>query len=216
MHLGAGLRLAGRSQEAVTVLHRALRVCRAAGLENNVARVCAELGGAAADLGDPEEAARWYAECERVARSLGNETMLSLASLGHGTVARLRRDAAEARRRFTDALDVTWRAGMTTEAVAALTGLVAAQLDSGEIAEAAATLARAADAVRTVGEAGVRAGVLEQRARLALAEGQPGEAAALFAQASSLRHAAARPRTALEMRDIREAAVAPAGGSAAV
>ena len=207
MHLGAGLRLAGRTQEAVTVLHRALRVCRAAGLENNVARVYAELGGAAADVGDPEEALRWYAESEQVARSLGNDTMLSLASFGYGIVARLRRDPTEARRRFTDALDVTGRAGMVTEFVAALTGLAGAQLDSGDLGEAAATLARAAEAVPGVGEPAVRAGLLEQRARLALAHGQSADAEALLVQAGSLRGGAARLRTALDRRDVHEVAV---------
>ncbi|HEX2042878.1 MAG TPA: BTAD domain-containing putative transcriptional regulator [Acidimicrobiales bacterium] len=214
MHLGAGLRLAGRAEEAVTVLHRALRVCRAAGLENNVARVCAELGGAAADVGKTDDALRWYAECERVARSLGNDTMLSLASLGYGIVARLRRDPAEARRRFTEALEVTNHAAMVTESVTALTGLAAAQLDSDEASEAAVTLARACEAVRNVGEAGVRAGVLEQRARLALAAGRPAEAAALLDEASSLRDGAVRPRTAMERRDVQDAgALLGAGGA---
>jgi predicted ATPase/DNA-binding SARP family transcriptional activator len=207
MHLGAGLRLAGRTEEAVTVLHRALRVCRAAGLENNVARVYAELGGAAADVGNGEVALRWYGECEQVARSLGNDTMLSLASLGYGTVARLRRDPTAARRHFTDALEVTGRAAMVAESVAALTGLAAAHIDSGDLDDAAATLARASEAVRTVGDPGVRAGVLEQRARLALAQGQPADSAALLAEASSLRDGAVRPRTALESRDVHEVAV---------
>ncbi|MDQ3997444.1 MAG: tetratricopeptide repeat protein, partial [Gemmatimonadota bacterium] len=204
MHLGAGLRLAGRAQEAVAVLHRALAVCRAAGLENNVARVYAELGGAAADVGNTEEALGWYAECERVARSLGNETMLSLAWLGYGVVARLREDPGEARRRFTDALDVTSRAGMVTESVAALTGLAAAQLDSGDTEQAGATLARASDAAGNVGEAGVRAGVLEQRARLALGQGRRTEAAALLGEATSLRDRAVRPRPELERRDVEQ------------
>ncbi|HVE46850.1 MAG TPA: BTAD domain-containing putative transcriptional regulator [Acidimicrobiales bacterium] len=207
MHLGAGLRLAGRTEEAVTVLHQALVVCRAAGLENNVARVCAELGGAAADIGHTEEALHWYGECEQVARSLGNDTMLSLASLGYGIVARLRGDPAEAKRRFTDALEVTGRAAMASESVAALTGLAAAQLDSGDLEEASATLSRASGALGGVGEPGVRAGVLEQRARLAVAHGRPAAAAALLAEASSLRDGAVRPRTALESRDVDEVAV---------
>ncbi|MFP5370033.1 MAG: hypothetical protein ACLGI3_04705, partial [Actinomycetes bacterium] len=205
MHLGVGLRLAGRAEEAVAVLHRALRVCRAAGLENNVARVCTELAGAAADVGNTEDALRWYGECERVARSLGNDTMLSLAAIGYGTVARLRRDPAEASRRFGHAVEVTTRAGMVTESVLALTGLAAAQLDAGDVAGAATTLARAADAVRNVGEPGVRAGVLEQQARTALAQGRPEEADALLTQATNLRDRGARPRTALESRDVQEA-----------
>ncbi|MFP5319770.1 MAG: BTAD domain-containing putative transcriptional regulator [Acidimicrobiia bacterium] len=206
MHLGAGLRLAGRSQEAVEVLHRALAVCGAAGLENNVARVYIELGGTAADVGDAEEAERWYAEAERVARSLGNETMLSLAFLGYGVAARLRSDVAEARRRYSDALEVTSRAGMGTETAAALAGLAAAQLDAGAVAEAAATLGRGRDLIDSVGEGGVRAGFLEQRARLAAAQGHLAEATELLAEATSLRDAAARPRTALEARDFEELA----------
>jgi predicted ATPase len=206
MHLGAGLRLVGRPRDAVAVLDRALQVCRGAGLDNNVARVYAELGGAAADVGDTVEAERRYAECERVARSLANDTMLSLAWLGYGTVARLRRDDAGARKWFIDALEVTTRAEMVTHAVAAMAGLAAAQLDAGEFAEAAATLARAVDAAGEVGEAGVRAAVLEQRTRLALARSQHPEAAALLAEADHLREAARRPRSALETRDVEEAA----------
>ncbi len=216
MHLGAGLRLAGRAEEAVSVLHRALRVCRAAGLENNAARVYAELGGAASDVGNAEEAVRWHGECERVARSLGNDTMLSLASLGYGVVARLRRDPVEARCRFTEALEVTSRAGMVTESVVALTGLAAAQLDSGNEAEAAETLARAGEKVHGVGEAGVKAAVLEQQARLALAQRRPIEAATLLVEASSLRDGAVRPRTALEARDVQAVEAALEEGGPAI
>jgi predicted ATPase/DNA-binding SARP family transcriptional activator len=215
MHLGAGLRLVGRPRDAVAVLNRALQVCRAAGLENNVARVYAELGGAAADVGDAAEAERWYAECERVARSLANDTMLTLAWLGHGMVARLRRDAAGACKWFGDALEVTTQAGVVTQAVVAMAGLAAAQLDAGEVAEAAATLARAAHAAGEVGEAGVRAAVLEQRARLALARSHDSEAAALLAEAESLRQAARRPPSALQTRDVEEAAAGSAVTSVA-
>ena len=208
MHLGAGLRLAGRTQEAVSVLQRALEVCRAAGLDNNVARVFVELGGAAADVGGTDEALRFYAEAERVARSLGNDTMLSLASLGYGVVARLRREPAEARRRFLEALDVTSNAGMVTESVVALTGLAGAQLDAGDVADAATTLARASDTIGTIGDGGVRAGVIEQRARLALAERRPAVAATLLSEARSLRDRSARPPTTLERRDSQAVAAA--------
>ena len=207
MHLGAGLRLAGRPREAVEVLHRALEVCRAARLENNVARVCAELGGAAADVGDTPAAARWYGECERVARELGNETMLTLAWLGHGTVARLRGEPSEAARRFADAVDIATRAGTVTAAVTALTGLAAAQLDAGDAEAAAASLDRASEVAGEVTEAAVTAALLEQRARLAAVRGEHDEAAALVADATARRQAAARPRSALERRDVEASEV---------
>ena len=202
MHLGAGLRLAGRPAEAVEILHRALAVCRAARLENNVARVCAELGGAAADVGDADEAHRWYAECEQVARGLANDTMLTLAWLGYGSVARLRGDASEAGRRYADAVEVASRAEVAPQAVMALTGLAAARLDEGDLTTAAAALSRAAAMAHQAGEAGMRAGLLEQRARLGRARGEQAEAAALLAEATALREAAGRPRTALEARDV--------------
>lgn len=207
MHLGAGLRLAGRPGDAVDVLHRALDVCRAARLENNVARVCAELGGAAADVGDMAEAERWYGECERVARELGNETMLTLAWLGHGTVARLRGEPSQAVRRFADALEVAMRARTLPPAVTALTGLAAAQLDAGDHSAAAASLARATEMAGEVSEAAVAAALLEQRARLALFRGEKEEGAVLLAEATSLRETAARPRSALEVRDVEAAEV---------
>jgi tetratricopeptide (TPR) repeat protein len=213
MHLGANLRLAGRPQEALTVLHRALAVCRAAGLENNVARVYAELGGAAVDVGNGARAEQWFAECEGIARSLGNEILLCLAWLGYGRVARLRGDHTEAGRRFRDALEVAAGPAMVREAGAALTGLAAAQLDAGEIAEAARTLDRARDLVQSVSEAGVRAGLLEQRARLAVAQGQLASVSALLAEAGSLRRTAGRPPTALEAADVEEVKAALAGGA---
>ena len=202
MHLGAGLRLVGRTAEAVEVLERALAVCRAARLENNVARVCAELGGAAADQGDAAGAERWFAECERVATGLANDTMLTLAWLGFGTVARLREDPAEAERRFAAALEVASRAGVALQSAVALTGVAAAQLDRSELAGAGASLDRAAEAAAGVPDAGVRAAVLEQRARLATGRGRPAEGAALVAEAGALREAANRPRTVLERRDV--------------
>lgn len=182
-------------------------------MKNNVVRVCAELGGAAADVGDIAEADQWYAECEQVARSLGNDTMMSLAWLGYGTLARLRRDADEARRRFADALEVTSRTGMATQAVAALAGLAAAKLDAGEVGEAGPTLARASDACDAIGEAAMPAAVLEQRARLALARGDHGEAVELLGQATAVREAARRPRTVLELRDAEAVAAGGMGGS---
>jgi predicted ATPase len=213
MHLGAGLRLVGRPHDAVGALDRALRVCREAGLQNNVARVCAELGGAAADIGDTNEADRWYAECERVARELGNDTMLSLAWLGYGTVARLRRDPVTSRRWFEQALGITSAAGVTSQAVAALTGLAATQLDAGEVDDASSTLAQAWEAAADVGDTGIRAAILEQRARLALARGEHGQPAALLAEANTLRRSADRPRTAIELRDIEASATTAIGPS---
>ena len=129
--------------------------------------------------------------------------MLTLAWLGHGTVARLRGEPIEAARRFTDALDVATRAGTVPPAVTALTGLAAAQLDGGDDQAAAQSLARATATAMAgaVTEAAVTAALLEQRARLAFVRGPPDERTALLADATVLRDAASRPRTALEARD---------------
>jgi len=206
MHLGAGLRLAGRPMEAAGVLVGALEVCRRAGLPNNVARVCAELGGAAADAGDAIEAARWYGECERVAAAIGNDVMLSVAWAGYGTVARLQGEPEIARRRFADALAAASRVGTPTDAVvAALTGLAAAQLDAGHVDDGEATLARAWDVASQFGDIRARAAVLEQQARAALARDKSAECGALLLEAGSLRHNAHRPRTTIESRDIENA-----------
>ena len=100
---------------------------------------------------------------------------------------------------------------MATEPAAALAGLAAAQLDEGAVAEAAATLDRGGGLIKNVGEGGVRAGFLEQRARRAAAEEHLAEATALLAEASSVRDSSARPRTALEVRDLEELASRLAG-----
>lgn len=74
-------------------------------------------------------------------------------------------------------------------------------------------MARASDAVQAVRDEGARAAVVEQRALLAGARGELARAAALPADATARRAAAARPRTALEQRDVEgiEALVAGAG-----
>lgn len=115
----------------------------------------------------------------------------------------------EAARRFVDALEVASSAGTIAPAVTALTGLAAAQLDARDHEVAATSLARATEMAGDVSETAVTAAVLEQRARLAVVRGQQDESASLLAQATSMREAAARPRTALEARDV-DAAEVPA------
>ncbi|HWH35235.1 MAG TPA: BTAD domain-containing putative transcriptional regulator [Acidimicrobiales bacterium] len=210
LHLGAGLRRAGRPADAAEVLHQALAACREAGLANNAARTYAELGGAAADAGHVAEGERWFAECQRLAADLGDDTLACLALLGQGTLARLAGDPAVAVEHFATAHARAIAAGVGTAVDAAVVGLAGAHLDAGRLDDADAVLAGRRDAdTRPPSEGGLAAGMLEQQARLAWRRGQGRRALGLLDQASAIRHQAGRPRSTLEARDAEEVARPP-------
>jgi predicted ATPase/DNA-binding SARP family transcriptional activator len=207
LHLGYGLRLAGRVEDAVAVLDRAVALSRDAGLPNNLARSLVELGEAALQREAADEAERWFAQAEQLARELGHDSLLALVALGRGTAARWRRDPAAARHHFTEALDLSLAADMPRSMVRARAGIAAAELDEGAAVRAGAQLRQARDMARAIGDAGLDAAVLEQLARAA---GDDAERAGLVEQAAELRARHHRPRTPLEDRDV-QAAAEPAG-----
>ena len=78
LHLGHGLRLAGRTGDAEQVLDLAVELSRETGLPNNLARSYVELGEAALQRGADEEAEVWFDAAEEIAADVGSETLLAL------------------------------------------------------------------------------------------------------------------------------------------
>ncbi|HEX6255833.1 MAG TPA: BTAD domain-containing putative transcriptional regulator [Euzebyales bacterium] len=202
LHLGVGLRLAGRCDEADVMLHEAVRLTRDRGLPNNLARSLIELGETALHRGNPTEADRWLGHGERIARDLADESMLALVALARGTAARLRDDPEVARLPYADALDRCERNHVPRGVARALAGIAAAALDEGRADDAVAThLGRAGDIAEQIGDALLRATVLEQLARLAALRGDDDARARCLADAADLRARHSRPRAAVDERD---------------
>ena len=213
LHLGFGLRVAGRIDEAEAVLKRAVVLSRNGGLPNNLARSLAELGEAALHRGDADAAEPWFAECQQVASELANDTLLALAALGRGATARLRGDAATAERSYRDALDLSTSNGFAKGAARAQQGLAAVQLDRGDadLDDAGNRLRAVLQQAETINDVAFTAMVLEQLARVTATQGRGENAASLLQQAEALRRANTRPRGALEMRDL-ERVTGPVAG----
>jgi tetratricopeptide (TPR) repeat protein len=206
LHLGHGLRLAGRAEDAIAVLHQAVALSQGAGLPNNLARSLVELGEAALYRGAADEAERWFAQGEQIARDLANDTMLALALLGCATTARWRRNPTLARQLYADALELCLAGDQPRGVARARVGLAGVDLDEGVTASAGDQLEQALSLARAIGDAGITAGVLEQRGRLAaVAAGDDAERVRLLAEADALRSRHHRPRSALEDRDVYEA-----------
>lgn len=205
LHLGVGLRLAGRTDEADAMLHEAVRLSRDRGLPNNLARSLIELGETALHRGNPTEADRWLADGERLARNLADDPMLALVALARGTAARLRDDPEVARLRFTEALDRCERADVPRGVARALAGIAATALDEGR-ADAAVEghLARARDVAGRIGDRAVLAVAVEQLARLAAMRGDDGGRERLLAEAALVRERHNRPRAAIDARDAQQ------------
>ncbi|HWB70891.1 MAG TPA: BTAD domain-containing putative transcriptional regulator [Egibacteraceae bacterium] len=201
LHLGYGLRVAGRLDEAEEALQRAVVLSREGGLPNNLARSLAELGEVQVARGDAEAAEPWFAECARTARDLGNDTLLALAELGRGAAARLEQDHAAAERSCREALTLAIGNEFAKGVVRARAGLAGVRLDRGAADDARAELDAALPVARQLGDVGLVAGVLEQQARLAAADGEAERARALLREADDVRAAGGRPRGVLESRD---------------
>ncbi|HEX6231503.1 MAG TPA: BTAD domain-containing putative transcriptional regulator [Jiangellaceae bacterium] len=202
LHLGYGLRLAGRVDEAEDILHRAVVLSRAGGLPNNLARSFVELGEARLYRGDATGALEWFAECETVARDLGNDTLMALAALGRGAASRLQGHISEAEGHHQQALALSTGTAFGKGVLRARIGLAAARLDTGVTAQVASELREARTSAEAIGDDGLIVAAIEQLARAAALSGDTDAFQALLAEAGGRRSATARPRGALDRRDV--------------
>ena len=202
LHLGHGLRLAGRTDEAEEVLDLAVELSRETGLPNNLARSYVELGEAALHRGAPEDAEVWFDAAEEIAADVGSETLLALVLLGRGAVGRWRADIPAAEAYYHQALEISLVAEIPRGEARARAGLAATALDSGEIETAVAQLNETVEIARRIGDQALVALALEQSSRAAAAAGDEAERARLLNEADKLRLQQGRPRSGLEQRDI--------------
>jgi predicted ATPase/DNA-binding SARP family transcriptional activator/tetratricopeptide (TPR) repeat protein len=202
LHLGHGLRLAGRTDAAEGVLALAVDISRATGLPNNLARSYVELGEAALYRGSADEAEEIFRLAGQVAADVASETLGALALLGLGAVARWRRDPSAAREHFRAALANCLAAEIPRGEARARAGIAATELDEDAVEVAAAELQRALEIARQMGDPSLLAVVREQSARAAAAAGDETERARLLEEADALRAHHGRPRGALEQRDV--------------
>jgi predicted ATPase/DNA-binding SARP family transcriptional activator len=201
LHLGYGLRIAGRVDEAEDILQRAVVLSRAGGLPNNLARSFIELGEARVYRGDASGAQPWFAECAEIARDLGNDTLLALAALGRGAAGRLRGDTAEAARDYRQALSLSRGADFGRGVLRARIGLAAARLDDDVTSDVRQELEAARADAEALGDVGLMVSASEQLARAAALMGERDAWQGLLAEAQTLRSTAGRPRGALDHRD---------------
>jgi predicted ATPase/DNA-binding SARP family transcriptional activator len=203
LHLGFGLRLAGRTREAGEVLDEAVRISRETGLPNNLARSLAELGELSLYTGDAEEAERWFHESDDIVNDLADDTMQALVASGRGDAARYRGEPTAALGHYDNALMLYRRSGVLRGVTRALTGLAAAELDLGERARARQRLDESIPLAREVADPAIHAAALEQLARLSSRDGRYHEARRLLEEAQGIRLRHRRPRGALAERDVQ-------------
>jgi predicted ATPase len=208
LHLGFGLRLAGRTREAREALRDAVEISEETGLPNNLVRSLAELGELSVYMGDPEDAERWFAECDDIISDLGEGTMQALVASGRGDAARYRGDPSAALGHYEDALTLYRRSEVLRGIARALAGLAAAELDVDELERARRRLDEGEPLARECGDPAIQAAALEQLARLSLRDGREHEALRLLDEAGTIRLQYRRPRGALAKRDV-EASTGP-------
>ena len=201
LHLGYGLRIAGRVDEAENILQRAVVLSRAGGLPNNLARSLIELGEARLFRGDADGALPWLAQCEDIARDLGNDTLLALAALGRGAATRLRGETAEAAHHYQRALSLSTGADFSRGALRARIGLAATGLDDDVAAGVISELEAACADADALGDVGLLVAAIEQLMRAAALRGDDARAQELRTEAEAQRSVAGRPRGALDDHD---------------
>jgi predicted ATPase len=201
LHLGYGLRIAGRVDEAETILHQAAELSRAGGLPNNLARSLTELGEARLFRGDAVGARPWFNECEEIARDLGNDTLLTLAELGRGAASRLEGEAGEAAHHYRLALSLSTGTDFDKGVLRARIGLAATRLDDHSTADITDDLEAARTEAEALGDASLLANAIEQLARAAALLGDHTARKKLLIEADAVRSATGRPRGALDQRD---------------
>lgn len=205
LHLGFGLRLAGRAKEAGEVLDEAVAISRDTGLPNNLARSLIELGEVFVYLGDPEEAEKWFLECDDIVSDLADDAMHALLASGRGDAARYGDDPSEVVISYEEALRLYRRSGVPRGIARATTGLAAAQLDLDQPDRARQLLDEALPTARDAGDPALHAGALEQLARWSIRTGDRKNADQLLQEAEDIRLRYRRPRGALARRDGGEA-----------
>uniref|UniRef100_UPI00356643FA ATP-binding protein n=1 Tax=Nocardioides sp. TaxID=35761 RepID=UPI00356643FA len=192
-HLGWGLRQFGRHAECARVLEEAIDVASAAALHNTAQWALADLGIAHLHLGDHSAARDAFDRARGASALIGDGAGTVLADYGHGLLAPVGGDWAEARRRLTAAREGFRALGTPLPETLALAGLARCDEADGATARAADGYQQVRNAGHAVGEPGLVATALEGLARLLAEEGDRAAASDLVHEAAQLRQSANRP-----------------------
>lgn len=123
LHLGIGLKLAGRLDEAGAVLLEVVELSPRVELPNNLARAFVELGEVALQRGEVSAAATSFDQAAEVAADLADDAMDGLVALGRAGLAQQRLDVVAAREHFGSASERFRRAGVEEGVARADAGL---------------------------------------------------------------------------------------------
>ncbi|MCO1659719.1 BTAD domain-containing putative transcriptional regulator [Pseudonocardia humida] len=200
-HLGWGLRQFGRYAEAVPVLAEAAAVAASAGLHNTVQWALADLGVTHLHLGDPAAARAHFDRARAASAEVGDGAGEVLATYGHGLLARISGDWAQARVRFTEAVGGFEHLATPVHVGFALAGLARCDEHDDLLDDAAGRYAEVLRIGEDDGEPELRASGLEGLARLAARSGDAQEADRLRARAAAVRERFHRPSPPHERDD---------------
>jgi predicted ATPase/DNA-binding SARP family transcriptional activator len=197
-HLGIALHRAGRLQEALTMYEGALGSGRDVGPANTIQYALAGAGHVTLLLGDPDRAARLFAESHAVAQQLGAEGN-PRAAVGEGLLARERGDLASARGHLARAQRMLAGLNEPEWTATALVGL-------GHLAELDGDVDSAEFSHRRGWQtAAGHAAALEGLACVAAARGDGSATARLLGAAAGWRYRRHRPASRLEQVDVERA-----------
>ena len=173
-HLGWGLRQFGRYEEGARVLEEAIDVATSAGLYNTVQWALADLGVAQLHLGNVDLSRELFDRAIAASEYIGDGAGSVLAGYGHGLLAQVRGDWAEARERFAVAHEGFGTLGTPVPAGLALAGLARCDEAAGDTDLAKERYEQVLATGRAVGEPGLIATALEGLARLAASKNEAG------------------------------------------
>ena len=203
-HLGWGLRQFGRYEEGARVLEEAIDVAASAGLFNTVQWALADLGIAHLHQGDPDAARDAFDRASAASEHIGDGAGTVLAAYGYGLLAQTQGDWAEAKERYSSALDGFLRLSTPVPQGLALAGLARCDEAADDLAAARERYEQVLARGRAIGEPALVATALEGLGRVATRDGSPGEGRRLLDEAAVLRQERSRPAPPFERRDLED------------
>jgi tetratricopeptide (TPR) repeat protein len=203
LHLGQGLRAAGRYPHAQQVLQRGLSDARQSVMQNTVAGILLELATLALSSGDLDAAARYVAEASPLSVELGNRMFHGYADLTRATACYLRGDVDTATELASAAHAELAQEGVGVGVARADALLASCALRQGRVVAAREYAQAAATAAHRLSNAGLRARAQEVLAAVTAAQGDASLAAELLNSAAATRTASQRPADVVEAADVR-------------
>lgn len=193
-HLGWGLRQFGSHSDGSRVLAEAIDVASSAGLDNTVQWAWADLGIAYVNLDDLDRARDAFDRARAVSENVGDGAGAALSDYGHGLIAEIEGNWAEARCRHERALTAFESLETPVARGSAMAGLARCFECAGDVVEATRRYREVEAVGRAAGEPGLVAAAHEGLGRLT--DGDAG--AALLAEAAEIRRRSVRPAPSFE------------------